>query len=194
MGVRPKHFGVNRSGHFSMVGLSMSKTRSKDEGPMNDPTTLAQSPVSPRPPLPRRAFLGAALSAAVVGSVSILGIIGVKAAPRAQDFRFSRGTTFDAGQQEALRHYLATVAPDARIHLLLSGHTGTQGDAEANLELSVERAEATRSIALDLGISNDRIQIAGHGGLMPLERQPEQSEREFQRSLARVTVSAQALR
>ncbi|WP_366524395.1 OmpA family protein [uncultured Roseobacter sp.] len=147
-----------------------------------------------RPPLHRRAFVGAVLSACCVGTLSTLGLIGARDAPETASFTFSRGTTFDVGQEQELREYLARLAADARIAILLSGHTGTRGDQQANIALSRSRARAVALIAQDLGISQDRIRIAATGNAQPLPRPAGLSDREYQSMLARVTVSTQVVR
>ncbi len=83
---------------------------------------------------------------------------------------------------EKLRHY-----PNFRI--LVKGHTGVRGDAQANLELSAERAEAVaRYLMVTYGIDSNRIRGLGFGGSQPLPRQPGESDRAYSYRLPRVEI------
>ncbi|HEY3863960.1 MAG TPA: phosphate ABC transporter substrate-binding/OmpA family protein [Verrucomicrobiae bacterium] len=83
-----------------------------------------------------------------------------------------------------LKHY-----PTFRI--LVEGHTSFLGDADANLALSQERAEAVvRYLAITYAIDANRIRAVGYGGTRPLAMQPGESERAYQTyRLPRVEVS-----
>ncbi|MEO0830674.1 MAG: OmpA family protein [Pseudomonadota bacterium] len=141
------------------------------------------------PPLPRRYVLGAVLCGGAVAAAAALGYLGAGALPATESFRFSRGTAFAPGEEDRLRVFLADRASDARIGFRISGHTGTAGDAEANLELSNQRAEAARLIAGELGIPEDRLLfVGGFGGTAPPPGTDD--SREAQRAMARVTVGA----
>lgn len=75
---------------------------------------------------------------------------------------------------------------DAR--LVVTGHTGTRGDDEANLRLSEERAELIAEMLVEEGVSKDAILAVGVGGTEPLQRQEGESDRSYQRRLPRVDV------
>lgn len=144
------------------------------------------------PGLPRRAILGAVLVSASLGVAAALGIAGAALSPSSADFAFSRGTAFANGEEARLRAQAARLAADDRIILRITGHSGTQGDEAANLTLSEERAETARQIVLDAGFPLRRIDWAGGvGGGDPLPRDSDVSDRAFQSSLARVTLSWQ---
>jgi outer membrane protein OmpA-like peptidoglycan-associated protein/ABC-type nitrate/sulfonate/bicarbonate transport system substrate-binding protein len=84
---------------------------------------------------------------------------------------------------EKLRHY-----PNFRI--LVKGHTGLQGDPEANLALSAERAEAVaRYLMVTYNLDANRIRALGLGGSAPLPRQPGESDRAYGYRLPRVEIS-----
>jgi len=52
--------------------------------------------------------------------------------------------------------------------ILLEGHTDNQGDWNENLKLSLNRVESVRDYLVMKGISNERIQTKGWGGIKPL--------------------------
>jgi outer membrane protein OmpA-like peptidoglycan-associated protein len=144
-----------------------------------------------RPSLPRRALLGAGLAAVTVAAAVALGLAGAVSVPEAQDFRFSRGTTFAQGEEPRLRAHLARLAAEERADVLIVGHTGTQGDETANQILSNDRAAAALRIALDVGLPASRVHATGVAGGAPLPKADGQGDRDWQSSLARVTVHAQ---
>lgn len=139
--------------------------------------------------VPRRFVLGAALSGGCVAAAVALGLLGAVEVPQAESFRFSRGTQFAPGEAERLRAYLSTLAAEQDIHLRITGHTGTQGDALANQALSDDRAAAALAEAEALGIASERVEFAGGlGGAAPRPQGAEEGAREYERALARVTV------
>lgn len=56
--------------------------------------------------------------------------------------------------------------PDANIDL--AGHTDSEGDDEANLQLSKDRAAAVRQYLIDKGIAADRVTSTGYGETKPI--------------------------
>lgn len=146
------------------------------------------------PPLPRRVFLAAGLAALVAGGAVALGILGQVTAPSSQEFRFARGTSFATGEEDRLRGVLTLAAQDDRITVIITGHSGTTGDADANRALSDERAALVRDIALELGVDASRLTAAGIGGGAPLAQGADEGERAWQARLARVEVSLQVRR
>ncbi|MEM9100020.1 MAG: OmpA family protein [Pseudomonadota bacterium] len=140
--------------------------------------------------LPRRFLLGAALAGASIGLASWAGWVGSLDAPESAAFRFSRGVSFAPGEEDRLRAFLDAVAAEERFGLRIVGHSGTEGDPEANRVLSENRAETARSLALAMQIPPERILfVGGLGGAAPLAQQDEETARELQRRLARVEVT-----
>lgn len=140
---------------------------------------------------PRRAFVAAVFSGATAASILALALYGGLTAPLSAQFGFSRGVSWAALESERLRGFLATALEDERIHVTILGHSGNTGEAEANLELSVARAELAGTIAQDLGISRERLTVQGLGGGRPLPRTEGESERAYQSRLSRVEVTLQ---
>ena len=148
-----------------------------------------------RPPLPRRAVLGALLCGGVVAAAVGLAGLGAAGRPSVEAFRFSRGVAFAPGEALRLRAHLADVAAEPRLAVRITGHTGTRGSAEANLALSERRAAAALEIARAVGLPEERIRFAGGlGGTRPTPRPGGMGEREHERALARVEIAAVPLR
>jgi outer membrane protein OmpA-like peptidoglycan-associated protein len=84
---------------------------------------------------------------------------------------------------DVLRHY-----PSFR--LKVAGHTGTNGDADQNRQLSAERADAVvRYLNVTHAIDLNRMRVLGHGGERPLPRSAGESDRAYQYRLPRVEVT-----
>ncbi|MEO1307671.1 MAG: OmpA family protein [Pseudomonadota bacterium] len=134
------------------------------------------------------------MSALFAGSAVTLGMLGGMSQVQQDSFQFSRGTSFVAGEHERLRGYLAKALPDERIHIVALGHTGTSGDATANLELSEARAELVTDLTNELGIPKNRVTVKGVGGASPLPQKEGETDRAHQLRLARVEISLQVRR
>lgn len=144
--------------------------------------------------LPRRAFGAAAVSALAAAATVAVIWLGALGAPTTQTFQFSRNTTFANGELVRLQGFLAPAAQDDKLQIVILGHTGQNGDATANLELSVNRAEVAAKMAKDMGIEATRISTTGLGGSAPSAKTDGQSDRAFQAGLARVDVTLRVQR
>jgi outer membrane protein OmpA-like peptidoglycan-associated protein/ABC-type nitrate/sulfonate/bicarbonate transport system substrate-binding protein len=139
----------------------------------------AQDPVSSPDPL-RRPF--AALDEAGWARLKPVGTL------RIDPVNFARGTATldDEGRRsldsiaETLRHY-----PNYR--LLIKGHTATGGDPQANLDLSAQRARAAAEyLEQARELDPNRLRALGYGGMQPLPRQADESDRAYAYRLPRV--------
>jgi hypothetical protein len=65
--------------------------------------------------------------------------------------------------------------------ILLEGHTDNQGDWNENLKLSLNRVESVRDYLVMKGISKDRIQTKGWGGIKPLMSNMTENRRKLNR-------------
>ena len=131
------------------------------------------------------------MAGGLVAFASGLGLIGFGEAPQSADFRFSRGVDFAPGEDANAMGLIARYVPRSDIGFHITGHTGTTGDGAANLALSQTRADLTRDMMLSQGVTAERIlSTTGVGGGSPLARQTDQTDREYQRSLSRVTITA----
>lgn len=146
----------------------------------------------PRPP--RRLFLAGLAAALAAGGATALATLGGLTGTTTDTFRFSRGTSLASGEDARLRGFLSAALEDERIAVTIVGHSGTQGDAGANLALSTQRAEAVAGIAREMGLPGGRLAVTGVGGGDPLPREDGQSDRAFESALARADVTLQVRR
>lgn len=147
-----------------------------------------------RIPLPRRAILGGLLFAIALGGASALGQMGAVYVPQSEDFAFTRGTSFARGEENRLKAYVDPLVMDERVAFRVTGHTGTQGNDSANMALSENRAKIGEDILRVMGVPSERILwVGGVAGGAPLEKMDNESEREYERRLSRVTIQAVAV-
>ena len=68
-----------------------------------------------------------------------------------------------------------------QVEILLEGHTDITGDAEENIQLSLERVNSCKKYLVIKGIEGRRIQTKGFGSAKPLKRSGSEKEREINR-------------
>ncbi|WP_111497910.1 MULTISPECIES: OmpA family protein [Marinobacter] len=131
---------------------------------------------------------GALLVIIAVALIPFLNSQGALEQPVSLTVLFDRGTDLDDDAAmiiaKAVRESLAR--PEAGI--LVTGYTGSRGDEQANLALSERRAEFIKSRLEDKGIEPERIDTVGLGGTEALERKEGESDRAYQRRLARADI------
>lgn len=119
--------------------------------------------------------------------VLALGFVGYSGLNRV--FAYSESFTLATGAAagpDIERIAERAVFNNARVEVL--GHTGTLGDAAANTTLSQERAdEIARQLKAVLP-ADWPISSLGVGAAQPLEREADESDRAYQRRLARVEI------
>jgi outer membrane protein OmpA-like peptidoglycan-associated protein len=97
--------------------------------------------------------------------------------PRAMK-RFSgavRGINFETGSAQIKRASLRLLDAAVRVfkeypelRVEIAGHTDDEGDDDANMRLSDERADAVRSYLIEKGIGPDRVMAKGYGETLPI--------------------------
>lgn len=109
--------------------------------------------------------------------------------PNTYQLPFERGTELSASARPILGQAVedALIRHGARV--VVTGHTGTRGDVGANQTLAEQRAEEVVRRLVEAGIDRDRIDSVGIGGSQPLEQQPDESDRAYQRRLSRAHVT-----
>jgi outer membrane protein OmpA-like peptidoglycan-associated protein len=101
---------------------------------------------------------------------------------------FERGTTLADSAPAVIDRAAGRLVRNPNYEIVVEGHSGTLGDAEANRDLSRLRAERVEEALLDSGIAPDRIRLLAVGGSEPLAREEEESDAAFQRRLGRVEL------
>lgn len=132
--------------------------------------------------------VGMSLVVAAVGSIPFLNDKGALERPVTVTIPFERGVSMDDDAQAlvALAFKESAARPDAQV--VVSGHTGSRGDTQANVALSEQRADTIAGLLSDQGLDPERIETAGLGGAELLTQQDGESDRAYQRRLARVEI------
>ena len=73
-----------------------------------------------------------------------------------------------AESQEQINNFAAILDAYKSVHIRLEGHTDNTGDAEANKNLSTQRALAVKNALAQLGTGSDRMESAGFGQEQPV--------------------------
>lgn len=139
----------------------------------------------------RRYILGGVLSAFAIGGALALDLIGPVAPPAPLVLQFSRGAALAQGEDARLAAYAGQYIAEQKILFHVSGHTGDQGDDEANQALSQQRADMVAAALVDSGVPVERILSAkGVGSASALPKDGDESDRQHQRRMARAVVTA----
>ncbi|ASJ75557.1 OmpA family protein [Granulosicoccus antarcticus] len=73
-----------------------------------------------------------------------------------------------ANARNSLGSVIATMRNNPRIRIAVMAHTDNSGDAQINLRLSKQRAQAVASFLAGEGVVPDRLEAEGYGELLPL--------------------------
>ncbi|MEO1492312.1 MAG: OmpA family protein [Pseudomonadota bacterium] len=138
----------------------------------------------------RRYLIGAVLSSLAIGGALALDYIGPAGNPAPLVVQFTRGTALAQGEAARVSAFVGehVAEPSLRFHVL--GHTGDRGDADANLALSQDRAQAVADLLKEAGLDEAQLlSVQGIGSARPLAAGPEESDGALQRRMARVVVT-----
>jgi len=111
--------------------------------------------------------IGAALLGLTMLGVAASGaglVFPDAAAPERITVAFGVGARLDGEAEAGIAAAANALLDNPETIVIVTGHTGPQGDAEANLQLSRDRAEAVRTALVAAGIPADRIVTNGVGG------------------------------
>ena len=98
--------------------------------------------------------------------------------------------SLDIEQKEKLDAAMERLGHYPSFRILVSGHTSLNGDAEANKELSQQRAESVaRYLTVTYSVDENRIKAIGYGCEKPLPRQRDESDRTYNYRLPRVQIT-----
>jgi len=91
--------------------------------------------------------------------------------------------TITAKSKPALANAAKVLNSYPSIHLEISGHTSSEGDAAVNQRLSQERAEAVKQWLVDNGVGSERIKTRGVGAEEPIADNKKAAGREKNRRI-----------
>ena len=138
-------------------------------------------------------FAGSRLAGAALLALALIaggGNAWLADAERARTYTvdFQRGATPPDAAHGIAEATAAKLASNPDMAAVVVGHTGTLGDPEANRKLAQARAATIAEMIVDQGIATGRVETYAAGGAEPLARGEDESERAYQRRLARVEV------
>jgi outer membrane protein OmpA-like peptidoglycan-associated protein len=85
------------------------------------------------------------------------------------DVLFASGqTSLVEGAISSLEEVVDLLQTEPGKKIRVEGHTDSSGEAQANIQLSQQRADAVRQALIDLGVAEDRITAAGMGEDFPI--------------------------
>ncbi|MGF1623362.1 MAG: OmpA family protein [Alphaproteobacteria bacterium] len=133
-------------------------------------------------------YIGAAILAGVVGVVAVQSVLEQTDSDQRWQVQFARGAELGPGSAAAIGEVAAAALAWDDAVILVTGHTGTRGDPEANLALSLERAEAVRDALVAARVPAGRIVTVGAGAEMPLPQDGGETDRAYQLRLGRADI------
>jgi outer membrane protein OmpA-like peptidoglycan-associated protein len=101
---------------------------------------------------------------------------------------FTSGTADISEGKAALDEVARVLADDPTLRLRIEGHTDSQGDPAANLELSERRAGSVRVYLVRLGVAAERLQAQGFGAQRPIDTNRTEAGRTRNRRVELVLV------
>jgi outer membrane protein OmpA-like peptidoglycan-associated protein len=113
-------------------------------------------------------------------------------APKEQNsftVKFDIGTTLEDSAEAAIDAAVSRLASDPNAVVVVTGHTGTAGDLQANQALSESRAEAVADRLRSNGVNEDRIITLGAAGQLPSPREDGMGDAAYERSLPRAVIT-----
>ena len=137
----------------------------------------------------RAQVLGLSILAVTVAASLSLDYFGRSRQPVHLVVPFARDTALADGTEGTINHAAGLMLSNPRYRAVVQGHTGTLGEAEANLVLSQRRAEVVDRALTDAGVPADRIELLAIGESAPLELTENESEATYQRRLGRVEIT-----
>lgn len=133
-------------------------------------------------------YIGIAILAVVVGVVGFLTYTEQTESDERWQVPFSRGDEMGPGAGEMIAAAAAEALDRSDAVVIVTGHTGTRGDPEANQSLSLDRAETVRDALVAQAVPADRIIVIGIGADAPLPPETDETDRAYQLRLGRAEI------
>jgi len=90
-------------------------------------------------------------------------------------------SNIDSSSLDELNRLAEIMNEDAELRLIIRGHTDNTGDSNANLELSIDRANAVKNFLVENGVAAERIAAFGYGETRPIASNETEEGREQNR-------------
>jgi len=136
-------------------------------------------------------FFGLGLLVIAVAAALALDYVGRDHEPRSYRLDFVRSTQLSEQAERRIEQIAAVMARQPGYRAIITGHTGTRGDADANQELGRQRAEAVADSLTAAGVEAERLETHSAGASEPLPQRDDESDRRYQARLSRVEVDLQ---
>lgn len=133
-------------------------------------------------------WIGAAILAVVVGVVGVQSVLEQTDGDERWQVQFSRGAELAPDAAAAIAAAAAEALEREGAVVLVTGHTGTRGEPEANAALSLQRAEAVRDALVAARLPAGRIVTVGAGADQPLAQEAGETDRAYQLRLGRADI------
>lgn len=133
-------------------------------------------------------YIGIAILVVVVGVVGFQTYTEQTGSDVRWQVPFSRGDEMGTGADAMIAAAAAEALDRGDAVIIVTGHTGTRGDPEANQSLSLDRAEAVRDALVAEAVPPDRIIVIGAGADAPLPPETDETDRAYQLRLGRAEI------
>ena len=136
-----------------------------------------------------RKVIGFLILLSIVGFVGFQSLWSLYVTNKTYILSFPRGTVLTEASITDINDAVQILKTDDSLSAKITGHTAPQGDAIANQNLSLQRAETVKSEFTYLGIPDARLIIKGVGGTDPVEREAGESDRSYYLRNSRVEIT-----
>lgn len=133
-------------------------------------------------------FFGLGLLVIAVAAALALDHVGRDHEPRSYRLDFVRSTQLAEPAERRIEQIAAVMARQPAYRAIITGHTGTRGDPDANQKLGRQRAERVAQSLEDEGIEAERLEMHSAGASEPLPQRDDESDRRYQARLSRVQI------
>ncbi|MCW5518042.1 OmpA family protein [Muriicola sp. Z0-33] len=103
-------------------------------------------------------------------------------------FEFDKYELLDTAKED-IRHIADYLKTDGSLSISIDGHTDTIGTREYNRVLSANRCKAVAKYLMEIGLAEERIRWAGHGGSKPIATNNTEQGRQLNRRVEFVISS-----